>query len=125
MDNVNTDAQDTEPVKRVPPVTEDRRPQSVFVLAGQSNMAGRGGVHKGPDGGKVWDGKQPDLKSPGTIPRVFPDLHTSINVPTVKCTWSFHKTYIVWPAGDKVQCWDASGQWRPAEEPLHAGIDVG
>ncbi len=59
-------------------MTEDRRPQSVFVLAGQSNMAGRGGVHKAPDGGKVWDGKQPDLKSPGTSPRVFMALHACI-----------------------------------------------
>ena len=34
-------------------------PLAIFVLAGQSNMAGRGGVQRMPDGTKVWDGHTP------------------------------------------------------------------
>lgn len=40
---------------------DDRPPPlHVFVLAGQSNMAGRGGVQRMSDGCKAWDGLQPD-----------------------------------------------------------------
>ena len=70
-------------------MTADRRPQSVFVLAGQSNMAGRGGVHNAPDGGKVWDGIQPDLKSPGMSPGFSVICTRSPRMPAAKFTWGF------------------------------------
>ena len=34
-------------------------PMRVFVLAGQSNMAGRGGVQRMSNGSKAWDGIMP------------------------------------------------------------------
>ena len=36
----------------------------VFILAGQSNMAGRGGVERGPDGKKAWNGQLPAAYTP-------------------------------------------------------------
>ncbi|KAK9804927.1 hypothetical protein WJX72_012488 [[Myrmecia] bisecta] len=47
----------------------------VFILSGQSNMAGRGGVYTGPNGTKMWDGVVPEQcrVPPGAVLRLNAD----------------------------------------------------
>ncbi|RAL40560.1 hypothetical protein DM860_006630 [Cuscuta australis] len=70
----------------------DKRPKQIIVMAGQSNMAGRGGVvwrkFDNDTSLKVWDGSVP------------PESHPNPNV------YRFNEEF----------------QWEPAKEPVHAGI---
>ena len=67
----------------------------VFLLAGQSNMAGRGGVVPHADGfGKYFD------------------VAARAAVDAVACPCN-------------VTRWSAAGQWEPAQEPMHKDIDTG
>ena len=63
-------------------MTQYRSPMHVFVLAGQSNMAGRGGVHGLPDGGKAWDQEQPCLHAPGRTPSFIEELPALLFLPS-------------------------------------------
>lgn len=106
-------------------MTEYQSPWHVFVLAGQSNMAGRGGVHGLPGDGKAWDQEQPCLRSPGRSPNVIMDWHSPMTIILPQCAHKLCTTWTLLPADLEIRCWDASGQWRHAEEPMHADIDVG
>ena len=67
----------------------------VFLLAGQSNMAGRGGVVPQADGfGKYFD------------------IAACASVDAVACPCN-------------VTRWSAAGVWEPAQEPMHKDIDTG
>ncbi|XP_023536887.1 probable carbohydrate esterase At4g34215 [Cucurbita pepo subsp. pepo] len=54
-------------------------PTNIFILAGQSNMAGRGGVEKIQNGKLVWDGKVPlECQSDPSILRLNPERQWEI-----------------------------------------------
>lgn len=87
-------------------------PVPLIVLIGQSNMAGRGGVHR-VDGMKKWD---------GILPAALRE-----DCDGVAAFMAFEAPPDWMPAGRKVDPPDASGgallAWQPAREPLHARLE--
>ena len=87
----------------------------VFILGGQSNMAGRGGVCRLRSGQKIWDSLGPcygaqwcpflcQLSSPSHRNRLAKSFQCAL-------------------AGELVLCFTGAQQWVVAQEPMHADID--
>ena len=97
-----------------PPPRPLRAPARVplVILAGQSNMAGRGGVHrKQPGGEKVWDGALPDELVSSPMP-FGAAAFAALDVPD---------DWVHASAGPSAS--SPPLVWQPAREPLHAHLE--
>ena len=93
-------------------------PLYVAILAGQSNMSGRGGVVTSPIGSRAWDRYvPPQAEAPAGRPFLF---STS--------TWCLYRAIdckMCAGLAGSVLRWTADNAWEEAAEPLHWDIDVG
>ena len=110
-------------------------PLAIFVLAGQSNMAGRGGVQRMPDGSKVWDGHTPQMpvrKSSPFLLIMFNCSRYLVNVANLSPSWLFRPTHgsdecSSTHARSKHGVPQANGvqQWSPSMQILMLGMNEG
>jgi hypothetical protein len=95
-------------------------PLYIAILAGQSNMSGRGGVHTSANGTRQWDGVTPseaDAQAGACHAhrRILLQVPSGMYLPR----WgALHN------AGSVLR-WSATSTWEDATEPLHYDIDVG
>lgn len=92
-------------------------PMYVVILAGQSNMSGRGGVYTNPVGSRTWDRYVPFQAEPPAGRPFLLCMSCWCLVSTIDFKMSLGL------AGSVLR-WSADNSWEDAQEPLHWDVDV-